>query len=115
MDISEPYYSGERKSWGLRSAYKPQEHDAVAGYVHVHCDEGIGMTPISFSEAFVTAIGKAMPQGVSRIFPVWVWAVQQDGDKWEIKAKYLDEKEKTVVLWVAQGRPEWLKRVKWQL
>lgn len=66
---------------------------------------------VSFSEAFVEAVGREMPAGVSPDHPAYLRVVHLPTlQEWRVYACYLNEKVGRL-LWVAKDKPSWIKEV----
>lgn len=105
-----PRYAREYKKYGIVAARKPQKGYPVAGVVQVVDGEDSGFAYIRFSEALVTAVGRAMPQGVSADQPCYLKATRLVTGRWRVLAYYLGS-NKGCVLWETE-RPEWLKKIR---
>lgn len=78
----------------------------------VHTENGVGYAYFSFSEAFVDAVGKALPNGVSVEFPAFLKVLQHiSTKKYQIFAMYLEE-TRGILLWEEDEYPEWLGNLK---
>jgi len=101
----------ELKKYGLKSARRPKEHTLLSGVAHV-CDwEGTGYAYISFTEAFVDAVGKALPAGLHPARPAYLKVLHMPGRKtWRIFAIYLNEL-RGVLLWESPELPHWISNV----
>lgn len=100
---------GERKGYGLQTATRPgnQEH-GLSTVVVVHENDQQGYCYIRFTQAFINAVGKALPLGVSDFFPAFV-QVEEDEKRWNVYARYRHDKTKFALLWSTTERPEWLR------
>ena len=101
----------EAKKYKLRATRKPIRHQLLSGVVHV-CDQ-YGRRPsyFSFSEDFVDAVGRALPQGLSVSRPGFVKVIHIPGKSlWRVVATYLDP-ERNVLLWETDTQPAWSKPV----
>ncbi len=84
----------------------------LAGAVAVADGQGKGFAYISFTEAFVAAVGKALPQGVSADDPGYIRVVHHGRlGVWKVYAYYLGG-SKGVLLWETEEKPAWLKRIR---
>ena len=105
-----PYYSGERKKWGLRSSgNRLSKHSPLARTVMVSDEQGKGYAYIQFDEAFIEAVGKAMPMGIGPQQPAYLRAVADlEGDgAWTIFGVAIGEGS-GVPLVRYQTKPAWL-------
>lgn len=104
--------SGERKKFGLRSARKPLLVDGLSNTVVVY-ENGIAYYCfIDFAQAFVDAVGAAMPRGVSTADMAFVHVMfDRDRVKWVVSGCYLSSWEQHT-LWVSEEKPAWVKELK---
>lgn len=101
----------ECKHYGIRSSRRPKKHPLLSGVVHVADEEGIGLSYITFSETFVDAVGREMPQGLTTSRPAYLKVMAMPGRKtWRVVALYLHD---TVgrVLWETDTKPVWVSTV----
>lgn len=105
-----PAYAREYKKFGILASRKPQRGFPVAGVVPVIGKEKRGFVYIKFSEELVTAVGKAMPQGVSNTHPCYLRAVHLVTGRWRVLAYYLGSSQGRV-LWEADSL-EWVKKIR---
>ena len=97
----------DAKKYKLQAAKKPIRHQLLSGVIHV-CDER-GRRPayISFSEEFVDAVGRALPQGLSPQSPAHIKVLSLPGrSTWRIFAMYIKD-ARGVLLWEAKELPIW--------
>lgn len=110
-----PAISGERKKFGLRSTRKPQLHDCLSGTCIVEQDGKVGVAYFGFDEAFVDALGRHLPVGISPDTPAYLRVVRRSiDDSWHVFVDYLTPKAVTntrTLLWIDERRPGWLGRV----
>lgn len=112
MPAKRTAYPREYKKFGLRYAHTPQEGYDIAGVVQVADHRGKGYAYIKFLPAFVDAVGKAMPFGVSPDSPCYVKILYSDSAKiWKVYTFYIGS-PRGVLLWEAVDRPEWLRRIR---
>lgn len=106
------FYAREKKKYGLRSAYQPQQGYPVAGNVLVADMDGKGYAAVRFEEELVRAVGKALPMGVGPANPAYLKVLHvHRKDAWRVYAFYFDSSH-GVLLWETKGKPDWLKRVR---
>lgn len=97
----------EAKKYKLRATRKPQKHPLLSGVAHVCDEQGRRPANFSFSEAFVDAVGKALPHGLSPAHPAYIKILHLPGRKvWRVFAMYLRE-ERGSLLWEASALPAW--------
>lgn len=102
----------ELKKYQLRASKKPKNHALLSGVVHVYGDAGIGYTYLTFSEAFVDAVGKCMQYGLRADAPGYLKVMFMPGVKvWRVFAMYFKE-ERGVLLWESPEKPAWLGTLK---
>jgi hypothetical protein len=94
------------KKYALTQTPRPKKHPLLSGVAHVGESSGKGYAYFSFSEDFVDAVGKALPQGLSREEPAYLKVLQMP-NTWRVFAVYL-RREKGALLWETPTRPEWL-------
>ena len=107
------YYAREFSKWGIASSNKPirSRHEALAGAVVVF-SSGRHLAYIRFAEAFVDAVGHALPQGVGPEHKAFIKMVECPlSGSWRMYAGYLDGSA-TVALVRYVQRPAWLKRLR---
>lgn len=105
-------YRGESRKYGLRSSLRPKEGSTISGVVLVADEEGRGFAYITFAEAFVEAVGKAMPQGAGVDTPCFIKVTHHATlSGWKVYSYYLDG-TKGVLLWESKEKPNWLKRIR---
>lgn len=110
--MTKAFYTREYKKYEIRSANKPQEGYYLAGVIRVADSHGKGYVCVRFSDAFVEAVGKALPYGVGPGTPAYVKVIHVHSlQRWRVYAHYLDSTE-GVFLWETQTKPDWLKRVR---
>lgn len=95
------------KKYGLKAARKPKIHPLLSGVAVVGSMAGKGVAFYTFTEAFVEAVGKAMPQGISRTKPAHLKLLYIPGRGWDVFAVYLNEL-RGVLLWTEPEYPKWL-------
>lgn len=101
----------EAKKYKLKAARKPIRHQLLSGVVHVCDQQGKRPAYISFSEDFVDAVGRALPQGVTPSRPAYLKVLHIHGkDVWRVFAMHLNE-EVGVLLWESSSQPEWTKPI----
>ena len=104
-------YRHERAAYGLRSTRKPMQGQPLAGTVAVADDQGKGFSYIAFTEAFVAAVGRTLPRGISTDDPGYIKVVHHGRlGVWKVYAYYLGG-SKGVLLWETKVKPVWLKRI----
>ena len=102
----------EVKRYGVRPARTPQKHDSLSGTVLVSQPGGRSYTYIHFDPSLVEAVGKALPQGVSKEHPAYLKASHSGGKApWKIFAMYIKE-EKGALLWEAETMPLWITKLR---
>ena len=98
----------ELKKYKLKAARKPREHPLLSGVAVVGEPTGKRVSYFSFSEAFVDAVGKALPVGVSPANPAYLKVLYMPGrDTWRVFAMYFQE-VRGVLLWETDTMPSWL-------
>ena len=101
----------EAKKFKLRAARKPIRHSLLSGVVHVCDQHGKRPAYISFSEDFVDAVGRALPQGVTPSRPAYIKVLHIHGKNlWRVFAMYFKE-EIGALLWESPHQPEWTKPI----
>lgn len=103
-------YCREMAKWGLRNSTKAQKNSFLSGVVYVVDGAGKGVCRIRFEDAFVDAVGLALPNGVSPEHPAYLKIVQT-GNLWKVYAFYVGV-EQGVLLWETDKCPSWLTRIK---
>lgn len=100
----------EYKKFGIVSARTPQTGKPLAGVVRVVNGGDRGFVYIRFSDAFVLAVGRAMPQGIAEHQPCYLKAVRMLTGKWRVWAYYLGIR-KGRLLWEAD-KLEWVGNIR---
>lgn len=102
----------ELKKYGIRSTRKPARNPFVSTAVHVVDQDGLaGYCYISFEDAFVQAIGKALCRGVAEFDPAYVHVEFDRRTRvWRVGARYLLTSG-YAQLWESVTRPVWLKSI----
>jgi hypothetical protein len=96
----------EAKRYDLRPARTPQKDPRLSGVVSVLSTAGSKISFIHFNEAFVEAVGKELPKGVSPDNPAFI-RVMQSGKAWKVFAMYLKSNE-GCLLWESEQIPAWI-------
>jgi hypothetical protein len=104
-----PFYNRERKKWGLHSSPYPRKGTPISGTVLVSTEKESGYAYIWFNDAFVEAVGKAMPMGIGKERPVYLcyWQVPDWQGKGCLSAIAFSE-DSYVPLVEYEGEPFWL-------
>lgn len=105
--MTRPVFAREYKKFGLVRAKKPQTGYPLAGVVQVVDGAASGFVYVRFAEALVTAVGRAMPFGVSDQTPCFLRAVRIAEERWRISAYYFKSVREGRVLWESDT-PAWL-------
>ncbi len=99
----------EFRKYKLRSTKKPAKWTLLSTTVAVWNQK---LEPsycyLSFDSCFIDAVGKKMPQGLSIDNPAFI-KVFYSVNQWVISAHYIKSPEVSVVLWVADTQPLWLR------
>lgn len=99
----------EVKRFGLKAARRPCVHPLLSGVVHVCDAAGKWVANIKFTEAFVDAVGKALPQGLTPSRPAYIKVLHMPGRKtWRVFAMYLDNTH-GALLWETSDPPHWIR------
>jgi hypothetical protein len=102
--------SSERKGFKLRPARKHVVLHGFSNIVLTNSRPLIQIEYIKFDDCFLKAVGKALPQGTSALWPSHLVVSRKagpDGDIYEIAVKYLDRPE-LYLLWKTTAKPSWL-------
>jgi hypothetical protein len=100
----------ELAKYKLRSTNRPATNPYLGTEIITVNEEGRrGSAYIGFGDAFVDAVAKALPRGISAFDPAFIQVeYRKDSKQWIISAAYLDGGD-AVVLWSTANRPLWLK------
>ena len=98
----------ELKKYKLKPGRKPKQHTLLSGVAHVLEYDKTAYAYIQFDEAFVDAVGKALPHGLMPSKPAYLKLLHMPGRKtWRIFAQYLKQ-ESGVLLWESPALPSWI-------
>lgn len=99
---------GELKKYQIRSTNRASRQTILASTVRVKYPEEAGYCYISFSEEFVTFVGKSLQYGVSPESPAFIEVNFKEGAGYEVYARYVKKPEVVAFLWASKDKPHWL-------